>query len=293
MFQAARRKLIIPFLLPGVLLITVFFIYPVIQNIYISLSDWSGIFRTYGFVGFDNYTKLLSDNLFIDSIKNTFLFFLLILLIMFPLMFLFAVPLQRLKRGKYFFQFMIISPVVLSATVAAILWKFLYNPSMGLINSGLKAIGLDALAQNWLGDASTAMVAVVIATIWHGIGTWIILLMAGLDRIPADLSEAASIDGATNWQVFWKITFPLIWDLLKTLIILAFIQAMQTFPFIYIMTDGGPYGSTEVMGTYLYRIAFSGNNFGYGAAMALIMAISILVVSFLGNQLMKRETIEY
>ena len=285
--------MIIPFLLPGFLLIAVFYIYPVIQNVAISFSDWNGIFRSNGFVGFANYTKLFSDNLFIDSVKHTFLFFLIIVVLMFPLMFLFAVPLQKLKRGKYVFQYMIISPVVLSATVAAVLWKFLYNPNMGLINSGLKAIGLDSLARVWLGDSSTALVAVVIATIWHGIGTWVVLLMAGLDRIPGELSEAATIDGASGWQLFWNITFPLVWDVLKTLIILAFIQSMQTFSFIYIMTEGGPYGSTEVMGSYLYKIAFMGNNFGYGAAMAIVMAILILVFSILGNKLLKRETIEY
>ncbi|MCD9026238.1 carbohydrate ABC transporter permease [Cohnella silvisoli] len=293
MFQSARRKLILPFLLPGLAFIVVFFIYPVIQNIGISFSNWNGIFRTNGYVGWANYSRLWEDPYFLQAVRNTFLFFGTMLVLMFPIMFLLAIPLHAIKRGKYIFQFMIIAPVVLSVTVAAVLWKFLYNPNMGLINSGLEALGLESITRIWLGDSSTVLVAVSVASIWHGIGTWVVLLIAGLDRISPDLHEAASIDGATGWQSFWKITFPLVWDVLKTLIILAFIGALQTFSFIYIMTDGGPQGNSEVMGSYLYKMAFTGNNFAYGAAMALVMAVSILVFSFVGNRLMKRDSIEY
>ena len=115
----------------------------------------------------------------------------------------------------------------------------------------------------------------------------------GLDRIPKELGEAARLEGANEMQIFFKVTLPLLWEVLSTLIVLWFIEAIQTFPFIYVMTQGGPHGSTEVMGTYMYKMAFEGRMFSYGSAMAVIMTLIILVFSYFGNKLLKRETIEF
>ena len=293
MYESSRRKLILPFLLPGVLLIFVFFLLPAVQTVYVSFTDWFGTFQTFGFKGIDNYVKLFSDNLFLGSIGHTFVYFFISLVILFPLSVLIAVCLQRIRRGKQFIQFMIFAPVVLSVVVAAVMWKFIFNPNIGIINGVLNAIGLDSLARPWLGDKSTALLCIVIASIWHGIGTWIMLITAGLTRIPADLQEAARIDGAHEGQIFFKITLPLLWEVLKTLIVLWFVQAMQSFSFIYIMTQGGPQGSTEVMGSYLYRTAFEGKMFAYGSAMSIVMTITIILVSFIGNKLMKKEVVQF
>lgn len=293
MYQSSRRKLIIPFLLPGVLLILVFYVIPAIQTIYVSMTDWYGTFQTFGFKGLTNYSKLFNDKLFIGSIQHTFLYFLISLIILFPLALLIAVALQRTKRGKRPIQFMIFAPVVLSVVVAAVMWKFIYNPNMGIINGVLKAVGLESWAIPWLGDKRTALTCIVIAAIWHGIGTWIMLITAGLTRVPEDLHEAARIDGASEGQIFFKITLPLLWEVLQTLIVLWFVQSMQSFSFIYIMTQGGPQGSTELMGSYIYKMAFEGKMFAYGSAMSIIMALTIVVFSYIGNKLMKRETIQF
>lgn len=255
--------------------------------------DWFGTFETRNFLGGEHYKQLLSDSLFLNSISNTFKYFFISLVILFPLSTFIAVSLNRINKGRMLFQFLIFVPVVLSVVVASVMWKFIYNPNFGIVNKVLEFVGLESLTTAWLGNQSTALIAIIVVVIWHGIATWIILLLAGLDRIPKELSEAARLEGANEIQIFFKVTLPLLWEVLSTLIILWFIQAMQTFPFIFILTQGGPYGSTEVMGTYMYKMAFEGRMFSYGSAMAVIMTFIILVFSYFGSKILKRETIEY
>ena len=185
-------------------------------------------------------------------------------------------------------------PVTLSVVVAAVLWKwYVFDPNMGLVNNILNALGLSSLTRAWLGDSNTAMTCVILMSLWHGVATWVIMLISGLDRIPPDLMEAARIDGANELTVFFKITLPLLWEVLSSLIVMSFIGCMQQFPVVFAMTQGGPYGSTELMGTYLYKIAFEGRQFSYGSAMSIVMLVIILVASTFGNKFLKTETIEY
>src|SRR5699024_10026009 len=250
---------------------------------------WYGTFQTTQWVGLQNYRNLLADPLFGSAIANTLLYFVLSLVVLFPLALFIAWALLRTRGTRSFYQVAIFAPAVLSVSVAGVLWKFIYNPSFGIINTALDAVGLGALTRPWLGDPSTAMFGIVVAVIWHGIATWIILILAGLDRIPSELGEAASLDGASDWQVFTKVTLPLLWPVLSTLLVLWFIQSMQTFAFIYVMTDGGPHGATEVMATYMYRLAFEGRMFAYGSAMAIIMTVIVLVMSLIGSTFLKGD----
>ena len=211
---------------------------------------------------------------------------------LFPLALFIAWGLMRTRGTRSFYQLAIFAPAVLSVSVASVLWKFIYNPNFGLLNTALEGVGLGFLTRAWLGDTSTAMFGIVVAVIWHGIATWIILLLAGMDRIPTELIEAASLDGASDRQVFMKVTLPLLWPVLSTLLVLWFIQSMQTFAFIYVMTDGGPHGATEVMATYMYRLAFGGRMFAYGSAMAVIMTVIVLVMSLVGSRFLKGDRFE-
>ena len=179
MIDAAKRKLIIPFLLPGMLFIIVFFIFPAIQTVQVSFTDWYSTFKTNNFVGMENYLNLFDDHLFIDSIKNTFMYFLISVVLLFPLSIFIAVSLKRIRKGKMTIQFLIFVPVVLSVVVASVMWKYIYNPNFGIINAVLEFISLDTFARPWLGDPKTALIAIIIVIIWHGIATWIILIMAG------------------------------------------------------------------------------------------------------------------
>jgi len=292
--MAARKKLILPFLLPSLLLVAVFFIFPAVQTVIISFQDWDGTFRTTGFEGLNNYKRLFTDPTFVNTIWHTFQFFFITAILLFPLALFLGIALQRIKRGKMFIQFCIFMPVTLSVVVAAVLWRwYIYDPNMGMLNSFLEAVGLGSLSRAWLGDSSTAMVCLIITSCWHGIATWVIMIISGLDRIPPELVEAARLDGAGEFRILVRITLPLLWEVLSTLIVLCFIGSMQQFPVVFAMTQGGPYGSTEVMGTYLYKMAFEGRMFSYGSAMAIVMGIIILVFSTLGNKFIKTEPIEY
>jgi ABC-type sugar transport system permease subunit len=208
-----------------------------------------------------------------------------------------AWSLQQPFRGRRVFSFIILAPLVIAASVAGLMWKWIYNPTQGLINPVLEWLHLDALARPWLGDPRYALTAVIIAAVWHGIGSWVLLISAGIDRIPADLPDAARIDGANDWQVFRGITVPLLWEVLRILIVLWVIQALQAFTFIFVMTGpvavGGPLGSTDVMATYVYRIAFVDFKWAYGAAMATVMLVMIFLLSLLVNRVTFRETVEY
>lgn len=281
-------------MLPTLLLIAVFFLFPAVQTVVISFQDWDGTFRTTGLAGFGNYLKLLDDPTFLGAVGHTFVYFIIQTVLLFPIALFVAVALQRVKKGRTLIQFCIFMPVTLSVVVAAVLWKwYIYDPNMGLVNTILRAVGLESLTKAWLGDSSTAMFCVILMSVWHGLATWVIMLISGLDRIPKDLMEAARIDGAGELTVFFRITLPLLWEVLSSLIVMCFIGCMQQFPVVFAMTQGGPYGSTELLGTYLYKIAFDGRQFSYGSAMAIVMLVIILIASVVGNKVLKTEPIEY
>jgi len=284
-----RQKLTVPFLLVPTILLTLLFVIPLAQTIQISFSDWYGTFRTYDWVGGDNYEKLIRDSLFLQAVENTFTYFGVSLILLFPLALFYAWGLAKLKTGRSFFQVVIFAPAVLSVPVAGILWKFIYNPNFGILNEALRWIGLDSVTRPWLGDPSTALLGIIVAVIWHGSATWIILLLAGLEGIPREYGEAAALDGARDIQIFLRVTLPQLWPVLTTLVVLWFIESMQTFAFIYVMTEGGPHGTTEVMATYMYTLAFDGRMFAYGSAMAVVMTLMVLLISLVGFRSLRSE----
>jgi ABC-type sugar transport system permease subunit len=244
-------------------------------------------------VGLANFRALASDTLFRSTISHTLLFTLLGALLLFPAAIAFAGLTQRIRGGRAY-RFFILAPVALSVTTAALLWKFMLNPTFGPISAGLRAIGLDRLASvEWLGNTSTALLMVVIATVWHGVGIWMTFFAAALERVPIELREAATLDGASPWQTFRYVVWPLIWDVTRTLLILWLIQGLQTFAFILAMTNGGPLNSTEVIGTYLYQMAFTASRYGYAAAIAVALFLAILVLTLAVNRVTRRESEQY
>jgi ABC-type sugar transport system permease subunit len=183
--------------------------------------------------------------------------------------------------------------VVLSVAVVALMWTFIFHPTFGLINPTFAAMGLGDLIPVLLGDPRTALPAVAFAAVWHGIGIWIILISAGFARLPGEVIEAARIDGAGEWQIFWRIMLPMMSDLFRVLIVLWFVQSLQAFAFVFIMTGGGPFGSTEITATLMYRTATDQADYGYAAAMGIVLVLILLVVALGLNRLLKRDDLEY
>ncbi|WP_326640366.1 sugar ABC transporter permease [Streptosporangium sp. NBC_01755] len=292
MLKAAQRRIIIPFLIPALALLGVFFLYPLVKTVDLSLNEFSRT-GTMRFVGIEQYRLLAGDPAFFNSLKNTFLITIIGSCMLFPPAMAIAWALSQRIHGERFFRFVVFAPVVLSVAVVSLMWKFLYHPTLGLINPALESMGLGTLAKIWLGDPATALAAVTFVSVWHGIGIWIVLLCAGFERLPTDVLQAARIDGAGEWRVFWSIMLPMMRDLLRMLAILWVVQSLQTFAFVYIMTGGGPFGSTDTVGTLMYRVAFDRADFGYAAAIGVVLVVVMLTVAKLLNKVMKRDDLQY
>jgi ABC-type sugar transport system permease subunit len=292
MLERLRRRLFWPFVLPAVALYVFVLILPMVQTILYSFTDRS-LKASYHMVGLKNYITAFQDPFFWAALQHTFVYAILSLVMLFVPALCLAWCLAQHIRFKRFFRIVIFAPVVVSVLVTSLIWKFLLNPNWGLLNAFLKAIGLDELAIPWLGNTHTALVAVTAASVWHSMGLYVVLLSAGLERIPSELFDAGKVDGANDRQQFIYITLPLLWEVLRSLLVLWIIHAIQAFAWVFVMTQGGPMNSTEVAATYVYSIAFVSNKFGYATALATLMMVVIFTITWLANRLLHRESYEF
>jgi ABC-type sugar transport system permease subunit len=294
MLQKARRRLIIPFLLPAFLLYTVLYAYPIIQTFLWSLTGWSGHTVKRPFIGLRNYASLLIDGRFHGAMKNTLMYAVVggILLFFFGL--LLAWGLSQPIRFRRIFRFIVLAPIVISVAVTGVMWRMIFEPNLGVLNNILRAIGLDQFALPWMGDTRTALPAIIIASVWWQMGMWVLLLLAGMERIPTDLQDAAKVDGANEFQSFWHVTLPLLWDVIRTLVVVWIILALQVFGIVLVMSPwGGVSGATQVAATYIYYTAFNDFKWGYASAVATVVLLIILGLSVISMRAMRRETIEF
>ena len=294
MYQRSRRRLVLPFVVPAFLVYTAFVFVPLALTVYYSLTNWRGHTLERPFFGLTNYLLMVNDLQFVNALRNTAIFSVSGGIILFiPAIFLSWALTQRIKF-KAAFRYIIIVPLLFSVVVVALMWKLLYNPVFGPINHFLKLIGLEVLALPWLGDTRTALLAVVVATAWQQLGMWVLLISAGLERIPQEILEAAKVDGANEWQLFWQVTLPLLWGVLRLLFILWIILSLQVFGQVWVMTPhGGMARSTDVMATLIYDRAFGGQQWGFACAMATFLLLVIFTFSLLTNRLTRRDVLEY
>jgi ABC-type sugar transport system permease subunit len=293
-YQKSRRKLVIPFLAPAFIVYTLFEVLALVLTVSYSFTNWEGYTLEKPFFGLGNYLLMLTDIQIQNAMRNTAIFSISgVLMLFLPALFMSWALTQGIK-GKGVVRYIVIVPTLLSVVVVSLLWKLLYNPVYGPINNLLKLVGLGVLALPWLGDTRTALLAIVLATAWQQLGMWVLLMSAGLERIPQELLEAARIDGANEWHVFWKVTLPLLWGVLRLLFILWIILSLQVFAQVWVMApQGGAARSADVMGTVIYERAFAGHQWGFACAMATTLLIAILSLSLVTNRLTRRETIEY
>lgn len=282
-------------LVPTFIMFAIFTLYPLFSGLYYSFFDWSGSSHVKEFIGFDNYIKLFNDAIIPNTIiHDYFLVVTKVIGIMVIALFI-AVALTQLKiKEAPFYQIVFFFPNIMSVVVIGILWTFIYNPSMGLVNSGLEFLGLESWARPWLGSETWALPSLVLPSIWAGIGLFMLMLMGGISNISKSYYEAAEMDGANEWQQFWKVTLPLIWPQIKISILYIVITTLNgSFIIVQVMTGGGPNNSTHVMGSYLYQQAFVQHNFGYGATIGVMILILSLVTVLILQFLMRREKVEY
>ena len=282
-------------ILPTFLIFSVFTLYPLFSGLYYSFFDWSGSSNVKTFIGMDNYKRLFQDPIIPKTIiHDYFLVATKVIGIMVMALF-FAVALTQLKiKEAPFYRIIFFFPNIMSVVVIGILWTFIYNPSLGLVNSGLAFFGLEQFTKPWLGDESWALPSIVLPAIWAGIGLFMLMLMGGIANVSKSYYEAAEMDGATEWQQFWKVTVPLIWPQIKISVLYIVITTLNgSFILVQVMTGGGPNNATHVMGSYLYQQAFVHFNFGYGATIGVMILVLSLLTVFIFQIFMKREKVEY
>ncbi len=290
----------LPFWLPAFLLYSLFIVWPLLNAVGYSLFEWRGLQRG-AFVGLANFVKLFTQppwrgDLW-DAFRHNVAFFAGTMLVQNTVALFFAVLLYNLRRGRQFWQNLFFMPHLLAVVLVGFLWNLILNPLFGPLNQALKRVGLDALAQPWLGQPETALPTIIFVNAWAWLGFPMMLFLANLGSIPNSYLEAARLDGATGSQVFRFVQLPLLRPSLTIVTILTFIGNFNTFELIFVMagSNGSPGGATDVLGTFFYRTAFGGGQdaVSMGSALAVVTFGFVAVVSFVALRLFRREEVVY
>ncbi len=267
------------FFAPALLVVGVFFIYPVLSSFYYSLTDWNGLSQVFHFVGVRNFFQFGDTPLFSSGLRNTLVFATAVTIIQNACAVFLATTLDGPSRFKTFSRAAFFAPAVFSALIVGYSWSFILNPLFGVLNTFLYAVGLGVLALDWFGDPTLALGSLVFINCWQFIGYSAAIYLADLQGIPHDLYEAASIDGASRKKVFFGITLPMLAPSITINVLLAMIGSMKLFDLVYATTKGGPGYATETMATIIYKEAFQNNQFGMGTAEAVVLFLVILILS--------------
>ncbi len=281
-------------ILPSLILFAIFILYPTIRVFISSMYEDSGLGNASRFIWFDNFKAMFQDEVFYIALKNTG--FLMIVsgipTILFALFFAGILTSGKIKESN-FYRIVFFFPSILSFVVIAILWSFIYHPTMGVINPILQVLGKGDMDLTVLGNKNTVMWGIAVTMIWQAAGYYMVMYIAGIDGISKELYEAAEIDGATGIQSFWSITIPLLWDIIKTTIIFAINGVItNSFTIVRVMTDGGPDRDSEVLLTFMYKHAMNAS-FGYAMAIAVFVFTVSIILSIISNKVTGREATEY
>jgi len=276
------------FILPSFILITVFYLIPILMTGFYSVTKFNLIQKP-TFVGLDNYTRMFSDPFVTASIRNTFVFTLVTVPIQTFLALLLAAVFASRKDGfwKNFTKSSTFIPVISSMIIVGVLWRMMFNTDIGIINSLLSVFGVEPV--NWLGDKNTALLAVCIVSIWKNVGYFLVIYYVAIMEIPRSLYEAAEMDGANRRQQFWMITIPSLRNITYLVVTLGTIWSFQVFDLVYIMTGGGPGTSTITLVMTIYDTAFKVYDMGYASAISFLLFTIVILVSviqkrFLGER---------
>lgn len=282
------------FLAPALVLFTVTVFYPMVRAFQFSLFHWPLGSAEKTFIGLDNYSRLLDDELFRTALVNTLYFTVATVIPTLVLALGIALLLNRRDlRGRGFFRTIYFVPVVTSLVAVAFVWRILLEPSFGLVNSALRLVGLDG--PGWLADPEWAMNGVVAMTIWRDVGYYMVIFLAGLQTIPRDIFDAAAVDGASRWQMLRRITIPLLNPSIVLAAVIGVIYGLQLFTQVYVMTGspqrlpGGPSDSTLSIVLFIVQQAFRPLEMGYPSAAAIILFVLIMVVTLVQLRLIQRR----
>lgn len=280
------------FVVPTVAMYFLFFIYPTITSFVFGFTDWDGL-NARQFIGLDNFANAFKDAEFRSSIWNNLIILLFSCCIQVPLIIVFSLLISNVKRFQGFYKTTVFMPSILSTSIIGILWGYIYDPDVGLLNNFLSLFGIDPIY--WLAEPKWAMFSILLTNAWQWMGFYIVLILAAILGIPKEIDEAAMIDGATGVQRAWYLTVPLIRPIVNVVIMLSIAGALRVVDIVLVMTGGGPAGSTEVMASYMVNKAIKYGDYGYGSALSIIIFVIALILTALYQLLIARrqERIEY
>ena len=288
MIWLSKRRYVLFMLLPTLLVYLAYIILPVIVSFCYSLTEYSGIGAA-KFVGLHNYASLLGDSLFWKSLKNTLIVLLVAFVLLLPGAFLLALLLNLKIKGGNAVKAMNFAPSIVAPILVGLIWVFILDPQMGLINVMLKKFGLEQIALQWIGGTKLTPYSVGVVFSWQMIGFLATIFLAGLKMIPQDVYESSSIDGASKLQQLFRITVPMLDETIKINVVLIITGVFKIFETVLLLTNGGPNHLSEVMVTYMYNVTFTSGEYGYGMAIATVTFLLTMVFSLVYMGLSKKN----
>lgn len=281
---------IILFLLPALCVYALFLLYPIVQSARYSLYEWNGFGPLSDFVGLRNFQDVFADERFRSALTHNLIIVVLSLALQLPAALALALLLNARLKGRAFMRTIFFAPYVLSEVVTGVVWRQILRPD-GLLDQSLDGVGLGGLAQGWLSDPDVVLYSLFFIISWKYFGFHMILMLAGLQQIPDELLEAASIDGASTWRKFRHVTFPLLLPTVRVSVFLSVIGSLQLFDMVWVTTRGGPIGASSTMSTYLYD-RFRDSRFGFASAVSIVIFGLSLVVALLYQRFALRRDLE-
>lgn len=267
------------FVLPAFIPLFIFWIYPILRTFWLSFTDWNFMTPDYQMVLFDNYKSLFSDSRFYDALMNTLVFTLGTLAPTIIGGLVLAMLLQKKMAGSGLFKFILFSPWITPTVAISIVWTWIYDPKSGFANLILRTLHMPEL--EWLKSSQTAMLAVIIVTVWKSLGYAMIFYLSALEKVPKDIYEASSLDGAKSWRQFIDMTLPSISPTTFFLMIITMVNSLQAYDQIQILTQGGPSGSTRTLLYMYYQLGFEEYHMGQATSIAVTMVLITIVLSYM------------
>jgi len=280
------------FILPAFALYSVFVIWPTLSSINLSFTSWDGINPDIRYIGFENFKEMWNSPRVHNALKNTIYLAIALVLLENIVALALAVLVDKVRWFRNLFRSIFYFPVLMSGIIMGFIWMIILNYNFGVVNQLLDAIGLGNLKTDWLGNPDFALLSIILSTVWKAAGYYMIIYLAGLQGIPQELMEAASIDGAGRWKQFRHITFPLLAGATTVCVMLSMIGSLKMFDQIAVMTNGGPGFATETLTYIIYRVAFGEGRQGFGTALALVLFILILLISLVQIKVLRKREVQ-
>lgn len=282
-----EKRILIWMALPAFLIYASLYLYPALSNLLYATQKWDGI-TTPEFTGLRNMTYLLTeDDLFRKALGNNLRFMLVVVIFQTGFALIFATFLLKNSKTNIFLRIVFFFPTILSSVSVGIIWTFLYDPNYGSITAFLKSIGMGANAPLWLGNERITLYSIALTQVWFHTGQMIVIYVAGLQQIPKELYEAAEVDGATRWQQFKGITWPMALPTTAVVVAYTTIQTFKAFDLIFAMTGGGPSYASEILVTQIYNTAFVSQKFGYASAQSVVLVVLVLFITWLQRKTLR------